>query len=90
MEPLLPAPLNIVFFRYRPPGLAEEELDELNLRLGEQILEDGRVYAGTTRWAGRIGFRPAFVNWRTTAADAELLLDVVRDLGARQIAQVAG
>src|ERR671936_1906117 len=83
LELLLPAPLNIVFFRYRPPGVPEEELDELNLRIGQEVLKDGRVYVGTTHWAGVVGFRPAFVNWRTTQADAELLLETVRDLGAR-------
>jgi hypothetical protein len=39
------------------------------------------VYVGTTRWAGKVGFRPAFVNWRTTTADADLGLEVIRDLG---------
>jgi hypothetical protein len=56
----------------------QEALDELNLA-------DGRVYVGTTRWAGRVGFRPAFVNWRTTAADADLMLETVRDLGHRLV-----
>jgi glutamate/tyrosine decarboxylase-like PLP-dependent enzyme len=83
MELLLPAPLNIVFFRYRPPDVQEDELDELNLRIEEQLLTDGRVYVGTTRWAGAVGFRPAFVNWRTTTADVELLLDAIRDVGSR-------
>jgi hypothetical protein len=36
---------------------------------------------GTTRWAGAVGFRPAFVNWRTTTADADMMLDTLRDLG---------
>jgi glutamate/tyrosine decarboxylase-like PLP-dependent enzyme len=88
LELLLPAPLNIVFFRYRPPGVPEEELDELNLRIGHEVLKDGRVYVGTTHWAGVVGFRPAFVNWRTTRADAELLLETVRDLGSRIVAPV--
>ncbi len=69
LELLAPAPLNIVCFRYRPSGVPEEALDELNLAIGRAVLADGRVYVGTTRWAGRVGFRPAFVNWRTTAAD---------------------
>jgi glutamate/tyrosine decarboxylase-like PLP-dependent enzyme len=80
-ELLAPAPLNIVCFRYRPPGLPETQLDELNLRIGRAILRDGRVYVGTTRWAGTVGFRPAFVNWRTTTADADLMLETVRELG---------
>src|SRR5919197_1469121 len=86
LELLLPAPLNIVFFRYRPPGVRDEELDELNLRIGREVLTDGRVYVGTTRWRGAVGFRPAFVNWRTTRADAELVLETVRDLGSRLLA----
>jgi glutamate/tyrosine decarboxylase-like PLP-dependent enzyme len=85
LELLAPAPLNIVCFRYRPPGLREEALDELNLAIERAVLTDGRVYVGTTRWAGTVGFRPAFVNWRTTTADADLMLETLRDLGRRLI-----
>jgi glutamate/tyrosine decarboxylase-like PLP-dependent enzyme len=83
LELLAPAPLNIVCFRYRPRGVPEDALDALNLRIARAVLTDGRVYVGTTRWGGKIGFRPAFVNWRTTTADADLLLTTVRDLGRR-------
>src|SRR5919108_1512255 len=83
LELLLPAPLNIVFFRYRPPGLSAEELDELDRRLGQEVLTDGPVYLGTTRWNGVVGFRPAFVNWRSTKEDADLVLETVRDLGSK-------
>jgi glutamate/tyrosine decarboxylase-like PLP-dependent enzyme len=82
-ELLAPAPLNVVCFRYRPPGVAEEALDDLNQRIARAVLTDGRVYVGVTQWAGKVGFRPAFVNWRTTIADADLLLETVRDLGRR-------
>jgi glutamate/tyrosine decarboxylase-like PLP-dependent enzyme len=85
LELLAPAPLNIVCFRYRPPGVPEEAFDELNLAIGRAVLTDGRVYVGTTRWAGTVGFRPAFVNWRTTTADADLMLETVRDLGRRLV-----
>ena len=78
---LVLAPLNIVCFRHRPPGTPEALLDELNLQIGRAILRDGRVYVGTTRWAGTVAFRPAFVNWQTTAGDADLMLDVIRELG---------
>ena len=64
------------------PGLDEAELDELNARLGEDLLADGRVYVGTTRYEGRVAFRPAIVNWRTTEADVDLIADVVAELGA--------
>ena len=81
MELLAPAPLNIVCFRYRPDRVDEAELDELNLAIEERVLTDGRIYVGTTRWAGKVAFRPAFVNWRTTAEDAALVVEVVRELG---------
>ncbi len=83
LELLAPAPLNIVCFRYRPRGVSEDALDALNLEIGQRVLTDGRVYVGTTRWCGRIGFRPAFVNWRTTTTDGDLLLATVRELGQR-------
>jgi glutamate/tyrosine decarboxylase-like PLP-dependent enzyme len=83
LELLAPAPLNVVCFRYCPPDVPAAALDELNLAIGRAALAEGRVYVGTTRWAGTVGFRPAFVNWRTTTADADLLLEVVRDLGRR-------
>lgn len=82
-ELLAPVPLNVVCFRYCPEGVAESELDALNQRVGEAVLTDGRVYVGTTRWAGHVAFRPAFVNWRTTAADVDLILETLRDLGSR-------
>jgi glutamate/tyrosine decarboxylase-like PLP-dependent enzyme len=81
LERLADVPLNIVCFRYRPEDAAEEALDDLNARLGEVVLADGRVYVGTTRYGGRVAFRPAIVNWRTREEDVELLVDVVRELG---------
>jgi glutamate/tyrosine decarboxylase-like PLP-dependent enzyme len=84
LERLAEVPLNIVCFRLRPPGLDETRLDELNARVGTALLADGRVYAGTTRYDGRVAFRPAIVNWRTTEADVDLLVDVVLELGARE------
>ena len=82
-ELLAPVPLNVVCFRYRPPGVLESDLDDLNQRIGDAVLTDGRIYAGTTRWAGKTAFRPAFVNWRTRNDDVDLILETLRDLGTR-------
>jgi glutamate/tyrosine decarboxylase-like PLP-dependent enzyme len=81
LERLADVPLNIVCFRYRPPNADEAALDDLNQRLGEAVLADGRVYTGTTRYGGHVAFRPAFVNWRTRTEDVELLVTVIRELG---------
>jgi glutamate/tyrosine decarboxylase-like PLP-dependent enzyme len=75
--------LNVVCFRYRPAGTDVEELDALNRRLGQLVLEDGRVYFGTTVYAGKVAFRPAISNWRTQESDVDLILPVCRELAAR-------
>jgi glutamate/tyrosine decarboxylase-like PLP-dependent enzyme len=84
LERLADVPLNIVCFRYRPPGADDGPvLDDLNRRIGEAAIEDGRVFFGTTDYGGRVAFRPAFVNWRTREEDALLVAQVVRELGAK-------
>jgi glutamate/tyrosine decarboxylase-like PLP-dependent enzyme len=72
--------LNIVCFRARPDGVPESELDELNGSLGEDLLRDGRVFAGTTSYEGRVAFRPAIVNWSTREADVDALVEVLLEL----------
>jgi len=79
-------PFNIVCFRFCPHGVPKSDLDDLNRRLGEAILTDGRVYVGTTVYDGRVAFRPAFVNWRTTERDVDALIDVVLELGQELLA----
>ncbi|HEX6547732.1 MAG TPA: pyridoxal-dependent decarboxylase [Candidatus Dormibacteraeota bacterium] len=81
LELLAPVRLNVVCFRYRPRDRPEEELDELNRRLAAAILADGRVYFGSTVYGGRVAFRPAISNWRTTEADADLIVQVTKELG---------
>ncbi|HEY0002237.1 MAG TPA: pyridoxal-dependent decarboxylase [Actinoplanes sp.] len=86
LERLAEVPLCIVCFRARPAGVAPERLDELNRALGAALIADGRVYAGTTVYEGRVALRPAIVNWRTTETDVDLFVDVVRELTARLVA----
>jgi glutamate/tyrosine decarboxylase-like PLP-dependent enzyme len=85
LERLAETKLNIVCFRFRPPGVDAAELDELNLALGRDVLADGRVFFGTTRYEGKVAFRPAIVNWRTEERDVDLLLDVLLELAAARL-----
>ncbi|MGX1776174.1 pyridoxal phosphate-dependent decarboxylase family protein [Nocardia brasiliensis] len=80
-ELLAPVQLCVTCFRYRPPGVAEADLDKLNARLGAAVLADGRVYVGTTKYRGVTALRPTFVNWRITEPEADLLIQVIRELG---------
>jgi glutamate/tyrosine decarboxylase-like PLP-dependent enzyme len=84
LERLADVPLCIVCLRYRPSGLEDEaRLNALNQRLGEELLADGRVYAGTTVYGGRVALRPAMTNWRTSERDVDFFIDVVRELGGQ-------
>jgi glutamate/tyrosine decarboxylase-like PLP-dependent enzyme len=83
LERLADVALNIVCFRFRPLGYEEERLNDLNRRIGEESILDGRVFFGTTEYEGKVAFRPAPVNWRNRTEDVDLIVDVVRELGHR-------
>jgi glutamate/tyrosine decarboxylase-like PLP-dependent enzyme len=88
LERLAEVPLCIVCLRYRPAEVSDEDrLNDLNRRLGEELLTDGRVYAGTTLYGGRVALRPAITNWRTSERDVDFFVEVVRELGARVAGQ---
>jgi glutamate/tyrosine decarboxylase-like PLP-dependent enzyme len=89
LELLAPVKLNIVCFRHRPQGMDESELDEHNLALGQDLLDDARVFYGTTRYDGKVAFRPAIVNWRTTESDVDLIVDVLLELAAQRMTAAA-
>ena len=80
--------LNVICFRYRPPGMSESQLDELNRRLGAAVIADGRVYFGTTVYGGKVAFRPAIANWQTSEPDVDAILQVSREL-AQKLLMVA-
>ena len=75
--------MNVVCFRYNPGELIEQRLNEINQAIGEAIIEDGRVYIGTTTYQNKVALRPAIVNWRTREEDIELIVDIVQELGER-------
>jgi glutamate/tyrosine decarboxylase-like PLP-dependent enzyme len=87
-EVLAPRQLSIVCFRYVPAGFRgrtpqdEEYLDRLNLELLERLRATGKAFLSSTRLRGRVALRLCFVNWRTTAADVEEVLQLLRAIGA--------
>jgi len=89
LERLADVPLNIVCFRAHPAGFSEERLNELNTRVGDAVRADGRVFVGTTTYAGKTALRPAIVNWRTDIPDVELLVDVTRELTQAELTAAA-
>ena len=88
LERLADVSLNIVCFRARPPGVPAERLDELNRRVGEAVLADGRVFFGSTVYDGKVAFRPAPVNWRNGPDDIDRIVEVTRELTGKAVADL--
>lgn len=84
-EILCPRRLSIVCFRYRPPRLrfSEHDLNRLNLAIIEELRATGRAFISSTRLRGRVALRFCFVNWRTTAADIEEIIRLLKEIGTR-------
>jgi aromatic-L-amino-acid decarboxylase len=72
-------PLSITCFRYAPPGA--RDLDALNRDVLERIQREGHVYLTSTELGGRLVLRACIVNFRTTEADLDRLLEAVAETG---------
>jgi aromatic-L-amino-acid decarboxylase len=84
-EILSPRQLSIVCFRYVPAGirLDPKSLDRLNLALIERVRVSGRAFLSSTRLHGRVAVRLCFVNWRTTTADVDEVVQLLEAAGAQ-------
>lgn len=84
-EILSPRQLSIVCFRYRPGSgpAGYDHLDRLNLALVDELRRTQRAFLSSTRLDGRVAIRFCFVNWRTTAADVEEMVQVLAGIGGR-------
>jgi aromatic-L-amino-acid/L-tryptophan decarboxylase len=73
--------LNIVCFRFRPNGLDEAGVDELNRYVASELQERGIAAPSTTRIYGKLAIRVAITNHRSRREDFELLLSSVETIG---------
>lgn len=86
-EILSPRQLSIVCYRHVPtvPKASGEEreriLDRHNRALVDAVRATGRAFLSSTRLHGRLALRFCFVNWRTTSADVEEVIALLRQLG---------
>jgi aromatic-L-amino-acid/L-tryptophan decarboxylase len=72
--------LSVCCFRHAPAHLDEDELDAHNERVLHALQRDGRVYLSNATIDGRFALRACITNFRTTRADVERVLGVVREL----------
>ena len=72
--------LSICCFRHAPTHVDQPSLDAHNERILQALQRDGRVYLSNATVDGRFALRACITNFRTTQADVERVLTVVRDL----------
>jgi glutamate/tyrosine decarboxylase-like PLP-dependent enzyme len=96
LQPVGPPPsLSIACFRYVPPSLrgragADEYLNTLNERIVNALQMGGRVFPSNVVLDGRYGIRACIVNFRTEAADMDVLVRETVAAGARLDAELRG
>jgi len=79
-EIMAPSPLNLVCFRYRPPGGADAEADRLNEELMERLNATGEVYLTHTKLGGRFALRMVVGQTFTEQRHVTAAWDLIRTL----------
>jgi aromatic-L-amino-acid decarboxylase len=74
LESAAPTAINIVCFRFRPPGFNEAELKRLNVEIMVRLQEEGVAVLSDTTIHGRHCLRVAITNHRTRRSDLDLLV----------------
>lgn len=88
-ELLAPVELSICCFRYVPAKFVfnieqrDAELDDLNTRIMHAVQRGGEAYISNATVKGKFALRACITNFRTTRADIDALLDIVREAANR-------
>jgi glutamate/tyrosine decarboxylase-like PLP-dependent enzyme len=88
-EIVVPPDLNILCFRYRPAGVAEEDLPALQVRVVDAVVRDGRSWISPTVVNGVRAIRWMALSPALTAGDMEVFWDSMRELAAGVVAEAA-
>jgi aromatic-L-amino-acid decarboxylase len=88
-EMLAPVELSIFCFRHVPKGFTGD-LDAFNERLLVKLQRAGSTYLSNARVRGRFALRGCVLNYRTTRADMERVLEDVRAAGEELLTSRSG
>ena len=90
--------LSICCFRYVPPAfqsrlqvddetahaIANAELDQLNTQIMNAVQRGGRAYLSSATIRGKFALRACITNFRTTRADIDQTLEIIREAAGSQ------
>jgi len=89
LELVAPVAVSIAAFRFAPPGAPARAVDRVNAALPAAVQARGAAFATGSVYAGRPILRACVINPATGRREARLLVDEVRDAGARLLAGLA-
>jgi len=72
---------NIVCFRFKPNGIKNENLNKLNMKIRQELLESGEFYVVQTTLRGVYYLRTTLMNPFTTIAHLTALLKAIKRIG---------
>jgi glutamate/tyrosine decarboxylase-like PLP-dependent enzyme len=81
LELLAEVPLNVVCFRYRAAGSAEDSLNGVNRELLMRLQESGVAVISSTVLDGKFALRAAITNHRSKREDFRILVEAVVKIG---------
>lgn len=81
LELAAPVPLNVVCFRFAPPGVDAASSDAANREILMRLQERGIAAPSSTVLGGRFAIRAAITNHRSTRADFDVLVREVVAIG---------
>jgi aromatic-L-amino-acid decarboxylase len=73
-----PPQLSIIPIQLIDPN--QSDSSDLNMRLCQRIVEDGRFYLSTAEIDGQTWLRPCYTNFRTTKEDVYSLFELIEEL----------
>ncbi|WP_417784981.1 pyridoxal phosphate-dependent decarboxylase family protein [Tenacibaculum sp.] len=82
-EIISPATLAVINFRYNPIGLnlSEKEIDELNQKISQKIMESREAFLVTTILNKQVVLRMCLINPKTTMQDVKETLELCHQFG---------
>jgi aromatic-L-amino-acid/L-tryptophan decarboxylase len=91
LERLAPVELSIVCFRFARRGdeLGGPALDALNKRIMECLQAEGRAFVTNAVLRDRFALRACVLHYATSESDLRMLVDTVREVGARCLLEPA-
>src|SRR5437870_1615012 len=89
LELISSGPLSIVRFRFAPPQLRNKPLllDQVNKAVAYEMQQRGRAFLTSTRFQGKEALRACIVNYMTTEADIQAIVDETLYVGRKVVSR---